>query len=72
MGRRGGWPGCEPHWTRPTHLGKEPNLTLTMARPGCEGRENMRGEERPLTFPSASESLELLLLLESEELPEPC
>lgn len=30
------------------------------------------GEGRPLTFPSASESLELLLLLESEELPEPC
>lgn len=33
----------------------------------------MLGEERPLTFPSASESLELLLLLlESEELPGPC
>lgn len=45
-------------------------MTLTAAGPGSEVREDTLGEGPSLTFPSASESLELLLLLESEELPE--
>lgn len=47
-------------------------MTLTTAGPGSEVRENSLREGPALTFPSASESLELLLLLESEELPGPC
>lgn len=63
---RGRWVGEE---VAPPHPpGQEPNLPLTTAG-------NMLGRDKgqPLTFPSASESLELLLLLlESEELPGPC
>lgn len=77
---RGQWVGeevvrLEAVLDPPTSPGKEPRLTLTVARPGFEVGENMLGEGRPLTFPSASESLELLLLLlllESEEPPGPC
>lgn len=75
-GRKKRRPGWEQNWTCPTHRSKDPKLTLTRAVAGPRSGvcENVHGEGQPLTFPSPSESLELLLLLllESEELPEPC